>query len=127
MECFTHRDEPAVGFCKYCAKGLCRQCARDTDVGLVCSEACESQVRDLHQISRRALKVYGIGDNPTRGVPTQVAALALFAAGFGGFALYDNFFDQGQMVYFFGFFGVIFALGALPEVPAAPDKHLMAA
>ena len=48
----------AVGVCRACGKGLCRECAVDLGSGLACQNSCEVSVRDLivHQaVSRRAL------------------------------------------------------------------------
>jgi hypothetical protein len=36
MNCFNHPDIPAVGICKYCQKGLCKDCAIDSGYGIAC-------------------------------------------------------------------------------------------
>jgi hypothetical protein len=37
VNCFNHPDVPAIGFCKYCQKGLCKECAVDLGHGIACS------------------------------------------------------------------------------------------
>ncbi len=113
MNCYRHADATAVGFCKFCGKGVCHACARDTRAGLSCSEVCEKHTEEALQMHERALVVYGIGETATRGLPTQVYGLILFAAGFGGYAIYDKLFDKGWLTGFFGFFSFIFLLGAM--------------
>lgn len=44
MNCFNHPQNPAVGICKSCGKGLCVQCATELPNGLACEDACEDRV-----------------------------------------------------------------------------------
>lgn len=53
MKCFHHLQNEAVGACKYCFRGVCSQCARDTGVGLACSEACENEIKSVHALVER--------------------------------------------------------------------------
>lgn len=56
MECFYHAGASAVGSCRACLKGLCRQCAVELEGGLACPDRCEPLVRavvaGLHQSVR---------------------------------------------------------------------------
>jgi hypothetical protein len=36
MNCFNHPGVPAVGICKACQKGLCKECALDLGHGIAC-------------------------------------------------------------------------------------------
>ena len=36
MNCFNHPNVPAVGICKACQKGLCKECAVDLGHGIAC-------------------------------------------------------------------------------------------
>ena len=47
MNCFNHPDVPAIGLCKYCQKGLCKDCVVDLGYGI----ACEN-----HRVEVTALK-----------------------------------------------------------------------
>ncbi len=62
MKCFTHSGSDAVGFCKFCAKGLCHSCCRDEGLGLFCSDSCGEKVVITNKISEVARKTYGIGE-----------------------------------------------------------------
>lgn len=50
MNCFNHPDQPAVGICKSCGKGLCAGCAATLPNGLACRSACEERVTLINQI-----------------------------------------------------------------------------
>lgn len=47
MFCYYHEGRPAVGCCRSCLKGVCRDCAVDMDRGLACRDRCETDVREL--------------------------------------------------------------------------------
>lgn len=57
MKCFSHPQNEAVGSCKYCFRGVCAQCARDSGVGLACSDKCESEVKSVHALVERNKKL----------------------------------------------------------------------
>jgi hypothetical protein len=44
MNCFNHRDKPAIGVCKSCGKGICGDCAAECHNGLVCKETCGQKI-----------------------------------------------------------------------------------
>jgi hypothetical protein len=50
MRCFYHEDREAVGSCKSCGKGLCRECAVDLAKGLACRGHCEADAQALIQL-----------------------------------------------------------------------------
>ena len=43
MKCYNHHDRDAFGICKSCGKGLCLDCLKETEMGLVCKDSshCE--------------------------------------------------------------------------------------
>jgi hypothetical protein len=45
VNCFYHQNEPAIGICKSCGKGVCRECAVDFTQGLACRGRCEDDVQ----------------------------------------------------------------------------------
>jgi len=47
MKCYDHDSVDAVGICKSCQKGLCRQCAVDLGKGLACRGRCEAAVSEV--------------------------------------------------------------------------------
>jgi len=44
MNCFKHREKPALGVCKSCGKGLCEECLQEVPNGLSCKGECEGRV-----------------------------------------------------------------------------------
>jgi hypothetical protein len=77
MQCFSHRDAPAVGICKTCGKGLCSACAREVDRGLVCSDACADHASTNLEIVERAKRLYSIGANRPK-IPVNSWFLGIF-------------------------------------------------
>jgi hypothetical protein len=51
MKCFSHSAVDAVGVCKHCNKGLCRECAVETAGSLSCRGACEQQVALINRLA----------------------------------------------------------------------------
>ena len=47
MKCYYHNDVDAVGVCKSCGKGLCKDCLVDLGKGLACKGHCEEDVQGL--------------------------------------------------------------------------------
>lgn len=54
MECFYHVGKSAVGVCKSCQRGLCRDCAKEVTNGIACANRCESVVEVLNQLVQEA-------------------------------------------------------------------------
>lgn len=50
MECYNHPGKPAVGICRACEKGLCRDCFNDTGQGGACRNQCEEKVRTISKL-----------------------------------------------------------------------------
>ena len=56
MNCFNHPDVPAVGICKACQKGLCKECAFDLGHGIACKNHREEvEVLSQYQSGMRSL------------------------------------------------------------------------
>lgn len=50
MNCFNHRDVPAIGLCKSCGKALYDACMTELTNGLACKGACESRVNMINRM-----------------------------------------------------------------------------
>ena len=57
MRCFYHEDREAIGTCKSCGKGLCRECAVDLTKGLACRDRCEPDARALIELVERNIQL----------------------------------------------------------------------
>ena len=81
MKCFNHPEVDAVGSCKHCFKGLCTRCAKDSGVGVVCSQACEDEVRSVRAMLERSRKMQPLAVNAhLRSAIWLVALAAVFIA-----------------------------------------------
>ena len=56
MKCFNHVSADAIGTCKSCGKGLCRECFTDLGKGLACRSRCEEDVRSLIEVIDRNVR-----------------------------------------------------------------------
>ena len=56
MRCFTHSDRDAVGSCKACYKGLCAECAVDSEYGLSCRGEHEQVVAATDKMVARTVR-----------------------------------------------------------------------
>jgi hypothetical protein len=58
VKCFNHEDRDALGICKICQKGGCRECINDTDSGIACKDTCEKILKNFN-IAALCMKVFG--------------------------------------------------------------------
>lgn len=87
MNCYYHPNQPAVGICKHCQRGLCTDCAADVEGVLACKDRHEEQVRDLEILSaRNLLQAKRVGSVYRRSAIFYFLSGALFA-GFGYYQL----------------------------------------
>lgn len=80
MDCYRHEGRAAVGCCRACLKGVCRECAVDIGGGLACRDDCEDAVRALVatiQLSVDQRAVSGGLLKSVRGLWTGLAWIAL--------------------------------------------------
>ena len=56
MNCFYHPEAAAVGVCKSCYRGLCRECAVEFPRGLACRGRCEEDVQQVIELVQRNVK-----------------------------------------------------------------------
>ena len=103
MNCYYHPDQPAVGICKHCQRGLCVACAADTGDSLACKERHEDQVQALDALTaRNLLQSERVGSAYRRN------AIFYFLVGilFAGFGLYQLRFTglQALFLLFIGLF-----------------------
>jgi hypothetical protein len=54
VKCFSHSTANAVGVCKHCNKGLCRECAVEAAGSLSCRGPCEEQVALINRLTLQA-------------------------------------------------------------------------
>ena len=96
MNCYYHPDQPAVGICKHCQRGLCADCVAEVDDSLACKDRHEEQVRALEALTARNLLQAGrVGSVYRRNALFYFLSGALFA----GFGLYQIRFAGLQAIF----------------------------
>jgi hypothetical protein len=78
MKCFYHAEADAVGTCKHCHRGVCRECAAEREGGLACRGHCEAQVDQVNALIQRNIQV-GVKARPLSLIALLVFAGAFFA------------------------------------------------
>lgn len=86
MKCFNHPKNEAVGSRKHCFRGVCPQCARDSGVGLACSEACEDQIKSVHALVERNKRLTAFAPKPYFRSALMYTLMAAVFIGFGTFS-----------------------------------------
>ena len=87
MHCYYHPEAPAVGLCKYCQRGLCRECAAPAGDSLACKGLHEEQVRAMETLlQRNILQSRRAGSDYLRNTIFYGVVGTLFTA-FGAFQL----------------------------------------
>jgi hypothetical protein len=107
MRCFNHPDSEAVGTCKHCFKGICRECVKDSGHGIACSLQCMDEIKSLYEVLNRNKQMYSIA---AKTHSRNAIWLGLLAAGFIAFGLWIKN-DIVFAVYLFGM-GALFVVGA---------------
>ena len=86
MQCFYHPDQPALGICKYCNRGICAECISEVEDSLACKNRHEEKVRVIDQLVERNLLQAGrVGSVYRRNAIFYFLSGALFS----GFGLYQ--------------------------------------
>ncbi|HEX6034750.1 MAG TPA: hypothetical protein VFY83_09965 [Anaerolineales bacterium] len=81
MVCYYHPDQPAVGLCKYCQRGLCTDCAAPAGDSLACKGLHEDQVRDMEALlQRNILQSKRVGSDYLRNMTFYGVVGILFSA-----------------------------------------------
>ncbi len=57
MKCFYHNNKDAIGICKNCSKGLCKECVTEIDKSIACKNKCEMDVKLINRMMMASMKV----------------------------------------------------------------------
>ena len=123
MECFTHNGKSAVGICKACGKAVCRTCAKDLGFGLACSDTCATEYTELNEMNQRGKRIYGIGKNVKKKLPSGVVMWLMFAVFFGGFGIFQTI-KTGRPDWFLLIFSAISLIVAFISYRRSKDLGL---
>jgi len=83
MNCYYHPNQPAVGLCKHCQRGLCMACAADVDDSLACKDRHEEQVCAIDSLTARNLLQAGRVGSVYRRNAIFYSLLGILFASFG--------------------------------------------
>ena len=103
MNCFNHRDVPAVGLCKSCGKALCGDCVAELTNGLACRDACEERVNMINRIIDSNSTVLSAARHQ---IHTGGLLCILMGIGCSIFAVWAYFEMEGFLPYFIGLLAV---------------------
>jgi hypothetical protein len=84
MKCFYHPDADAVGLCKHCSRGVCRDCAAEREGGIACKDKHEDRVDQVSTLVDRNIRLI------SRGTPISLLAVVVYlcAALFCGYLFF---------------------------------------
>ncbi|GMW01356.1 MAG: hypothetical protein AMXMBFR84_24930 [Candidatus Hydrogenedentota bacterium] len=94
MKCFYHETHDAVGVCKACGKGICKECAIDLDRGLACKDGCEDFVQELIQMNEQNVRMRNAYAVTMETYVTNHYLRAFFSMAFGGLIIAAGFLDH---------------------------------
>jgi len=83
MNCYVHRDRPAVGLCKACGKGLCPECLVEIADGLACRGRCEERARRINAMVDANDRILASANRQARASGWFIALLGALFLGFG--------------------------------------------
>jgi len=90
MECAEHTGRAAIGICRACMRGVCRECAAPQRLGLACRGRCEADVAALSATLEQSIRTAALSRGMVQQTPRLFVGLAcvslavgLFVLGFG--------------------------------------------
>ncbi len=111
MKCFNHPDKDAVGICKNCNKGLCKDCIVEVENGIACKETCVEEVKLINSLINRNKKSYG-------NVAGAHYKNAYIYGGLGLVFIFFGLFTNGPKSFLLAG-GIVFLIGAIFSVMSA--------
>lgn len=110
MNCFNHSGQPAIGICKSCGKGLCRECIAEIPDGLACKNSCEDRAMLINRIIDSNKQVLSAANNQVRsGTFFMILSGLIFCA----FGLFPYFISGQKGGLFLGVIGIVFLASGL--------------
>jgi hypothetical protein len=104
MKCFNHPDIDAVGICKSCNKGLCKNCLTELENGIACTTTCVEEVKQINSLINRNKKSYKVASSSYIRNAYLFGCIGLVFIIFG--------FTREGLTGFLSIMGAIFILGA---------------
>lgn len=117
MNCFNHPDIPAVGICKYCQRGLCKDCAIDSGCGIACKYHQEN-VRTLTNIQT---EIQTDGKRTLKNIEMLIIEVPLLF--YGIFSILNGYYYKGTLsVVGIGTFLLLFMISMFAGIKNLQNK-----
>ncbi len=110
MNCFNHPDQPALGLCKSCGRGLCRSCLTEVPDGLACKNRCEARVNLINSIIDNNKKTLAAANVQIRSSTLFLIVMGVLFCVFGFLPLVISG-EKGTI--FIGVMGLVFLVTGL--------------
>jgi len=83
MKCYQHNEIDAVGICKHCQKGVCKECVLLTDDCVACI-ACQDKVKFQISLFERNRRIIGTQPKTMNTLIwlTTIIGIAIIGGGF---------------------------------------------
>lgn len=105
MKCFNHREIDAIGICKNCNKGLCRDCITEIENGIACTTTCVDELKQINSLINRNKQSYNIASSAHLRNAYMFGAMGLAFIVFG--LITDG------LTGFLSVMGLLFLIGAI--------------
>lgn len=111
MNCFNHRDKPAIGLCKACGKAVCGDCLAELPNGIACKGSCENRVNLINRIIDRNSKIMMAARRQVRysGLFNMLLGIGFLIFAVWAYVQLEHIF----LPYFFGFLGILFFVAGI--------------
>ncbi len=122
MRCFYHANLEAIGICKSCQRGLCRECAVEMDKGLACQGRCEEDVRRLIALIEQNIRHQPAANFVlTRMRRTRIAAAVFYFVMGAGFIAWGFMYPFLHFVAVLGIVFVGYGIFVLTQLPKGAE------
>jgi len=102
MRCFYHEDREAVGTCKSCGRGLCRECAVELPKSLACRGRCEADAQAVTQLIDRNIQISGTSTRLVQTTKNTRIGIGIFHLVLGVIMLIGGLHDHLTVITFLG-------------------------
>jgi hypothetical protein len=87
MECAEHTGRAAIGICRACMRGVCRECAAPQRLGLACRGRCEADVVALSTTLEQSIRTAALSSSMLQHTPRLWVGIGLVSLVVGVFVL----------------------------------------
>ncbi len=85
MECAEHTGFAAIGICRACLRGVCRECAAPLRLGLACRGRCEADVSALAATLEQSIRTAAISSRMLQQTPRLWVGIGVVSLAVGVF------------------------------------------